>query len=73
METIVAEQDVNNGQTEIDGSSGISVVHVSIPNQPVQVQSVIQASPSVIQATGQGLQTIQVQGLCFTGLKKLLH
>lgn len=43
-------------------SQEISVVHVTIPNQPVQVQSVIQSShqPSVIQTTGPNVQTIQV-------------
>lgn len=45
-----------------NGSQEISVVHVTIPNQPVQVQSVIQSShqPSVIQTTGPNVQTIQV-------------
>ncbi|KAK3600830.1 hypothetical protein CHS0354_020512 [Potamilus streckersoni] len=50
--------------TEIESSSGqsVSVVQVSIPNQPVQVQSVIQShvQPSVIHATGQNVPTIQV-------------
>lgn len=32
-------------------ASNISVVHVSIPNQPVQVQSVIQPTQSVIQVS----------------------
>ncbi|GAB1598000.1 cAMP-responsive element modulator-like isoform X2 [Argonauta hians] len=45
-----------------NGSQEISIVHVTIPNQPVQVQSVIQSShqPSVIQTTGPNVQTIQV-------------
>ena len=48
--------------SEIDVSAAQpTVVHVSLPNQAVQVQSVIQAAPSVIQAaTGQTLQAIQV-------------
>lgn len=52
-----------SGPGEIEnGSQGISVVHVTIPNQPVQVHSVIQSNqPSVIHTTGGGsVQTIQV-------------
>ncbi|XP_012939795.1 cAMP responsive element-binding protein isoform X3 [Aplysia californica] len=43
-----------------NGNQGISMVHVSIPNQGIQVQPVIQANQqSVIQSAG-NLQTIQV-------------
>ncbi|KAL3832094.1 hypothetical protein ACJMK2_023818 [Sinanodonta woodiana] len=49
---------------ELESSRGpsISVVQVSIPNQPVQMQSVIQShvQPSVIHATRQNVPTIQV-------------
>lgn len=42
------------------GSQGLQVVHVTIPNQAVHVQSVIHSSqPSVIHTAG-GVQTIQV-------------
>ncbi|XP_064648073.1 cAMP-responsive element modulator-like isoform X2 [Lineus longissimus] len=42
----------------------LSIVHVSIPNQAIQVQSVIQGQPSVIQtASGQTLQAIQLATL----------
>ncbi len=46
----------------------VSMVMTAIPNQPVQVQSVIQAAnqPSVIQATP--IQTVQVQASCFCAL-----
>nr|QBL95833.1 cAMP-response element binding protein 1 [Onchidium reevesii]QEI10542.1 cAMP-response element binding protein 1 [Onchidium reevesii] len=49
------------GTADIEnGNQGISVVHVSIPNQAIQVQPVIQANqPSVIQSAG-NFQTIQV-------------
>lgn len=53
-----------NGPGEIEnGSQGLSVVHVTIPNQPIQVQSVIQSNqPSVIHTAGGtgSVQTIQV-------------
>ncbi|XP_046345695.1 cAMP-responsive element modulator-like isoform X2 [Haliotis rubra] len=53
-----------NAQGDLEnGSQGISVVHVTIPNQPVQVQSVIQSNQhSVIQSAGStgNVQTIQV-------------
>ncbi|PVD30558.1 hypothetical protein C0Q70_09826 [Pomacea canaliculata] len=53
-----------SGPGEIEnGSQGISVVHVTIPNHPVQVHSVIQSNqPSVIQTAGGAgsVQTIQV-------------
>lgn len=35
---------------ELEGGVPVSIVHVSIPNQPVQVQSVIQTSSGAIQA-----------------------
>jgi hypothetical protein len=66
METIVAgstsENETSTTQTsELESQPTISVVQVALPNQPVQVQSVIQANqPSVIQTAGQNLQTIQV-------------
>ncbi|XP_064613604.1 cAMP-responsive element modulator-like isoform X2 [Liolophura sinensis] len=42
-------------------AQGVPVVHVTIPNQPVQVQSVIQSNqPSVIHTAGPNIQTIQV-------------
>lgn len=70
METIVAvsadpgELENNCSQAITLGSSGVpvSVVHMSLSNQPVQVQAVIQPTQaSVIQTAGsQNLQTIQV-------------
>lgn len=48
------------GTADIEnGTRGISVVHVSIPNQAIQVQPVIQANPTVIHSAG-NYQTIQV-------------
>ncbi len=57
---------------EIDVATPVSIVHVSIPNQPVQVQSVIQgAQPSVIQTAGGTIQTIQVSvGIVMWSLKQ---
>ncbi|XP_050388755.1 cAMP-responsive element modulator isoform X2 [Patella vulgata] len=57
----MSEGVVTHGEVE-NGSQGIQVVHVSIPNQPVQVQSVIQSNQqSVIHsATNAGVPTIQV-------------
>lgn len=37
-------------QAELEGGVPVSIVHVSIPNQPVQVQSVIQTSSGALQA-----------------------
>ncbi|XP_041366144.1 cyclic AMP-responsive element-binding protein 1-like isoform X2 [Gigantopelta aegis] len=51
-----------HGELE-NGSHGLPVIQVSIPNQPVQVQSVIQSNqPSVIHTAGNlgNVQTIQV-------------
>ncbi|XP_059161665.1 cyclic AMP-responsive element-binding protein 1-like isoform X1 [Physella acuta] len=48
------------GTADIEnGTQGISVVHVSIPNQAIQVQPVIQANPTIIHSAG-NYQTIQV-------------
>ena len=59
-----SEMSEGNGPGEIEnGSQGLSVVHVTIPNQPSQVQSVIQSNqPSVIHTAGGtgSVQTIQV-------------
>jgi len=70
METIVAvsadpgDLENNCSQAITLGSSGVpvSVVHMSLSNEPVQVQAVIQPTQaSVIQTAGsQNLQTIQV-------------
>ena len=61
---IFSEMSAGNGPGEIEnGSQGLSVVHVTIPNQPIQVQSVIQSNqPSVIHTAGGtgSVQTIQV-------------
>ena len=58
------EMSEGNVPGEIEnGSQGLSVVHVTINNQPVQVQPVIQSNqPSVIQTAGTtgSVQTIQV-------------
>ena len=48
-------------QAELDGGVPVSIVHVSIPNQPVQVQSVIQTSSGALQA-------IQVRLNCLNGI-----
>lgn len=56
--------------SDLDSQAALSVVHVQMPNQSAQVQSVIQQNSqsliqtaghnSVIQTTGQGVPTIQV-------------
>ena len=57
MEAIV----VSGEAADLDVSAVPTVVHVSLPNQAVQVQSVIQAAPSVIHtAGGHTIQAIQV-------------
>ncbi|XP_070211725.1 cAMP-responsive element modulator-like isoform X1 [Littorina saxatilis] len=60
----ISEMSGGSGPGEIEnGNQGISVVHVTIPNHPVQVHSVIQShQPSVIHSAGGTgpLQTIQV-------------
>lgn len=51
---------MSDGPDIDNGTQGLQVVHVTIPNQSVHVQSVIQSShPSFIHTAG-GLQTIQV-------------
>ncbi len=66
METITVNEAnvgevVSSQASELDPSTHpVTIVHVAIPNQPVQVQSVIQQPASVIQSAGGTIQTIQV-------------
>ena len=58
------------GDIENGNQGNISIVHVTIPNQSVHVQSIIQSQqPSIIQSTGgagnvQTIQVVRVRFLC---------
>lgn len=61
METIT----VSGSETteSIDVNPAMSIVQIALPNQPLQVQSVIQPAQTSVIQTATGLQTIQVHPL----------
>jgi len=57
---VVSEAGTDSG---IEGNPAMSIVQLQLPNQPLQVQSVIQPSHTSVIQTATGLQTIHVHPL----------